>query len=74
MLRKLFSGAGLLGGEDDQGRALGAPFVERLRRPVLVEGVSKAAASSTATLPRSAWTESAERIALRRALRLTLTV
>ena len=40
----------------------------------LVEGVSKVDGSSTATLSRSAWTESAERIALRRALRLTLTV
>jgi hypothetical protein len=38
---------------------------------VLVEGVSKLPASSRATLSRSAWTESAERSALRRALRLT---
>ena len=40
----------------------------------LVEGSPKAEASRTATLPRSPWTESAERIARRRALRFTLTV
>ncbi len=51
-----------------------APHFSRASAALLVEGVSKAEASRIATLPRSAWTESAERIALRRALRLTLTV
>ena len=51
-----------------------APHFSSASAALLVEGVSKADASSTATLPRSAWTESAARIALRRALRLTLTV
>ena len=41
---------------------------------VFVDGSLSAPASRTATLPRSAWTESAARSALRRALRLTLTV
>ena len=51
-----------------------APHLASAAAACLVDGVSKAEASRTATLPRSAWTERAERIARRRALRLTLTV
>ena len=51
-----------------------APHLASAWAAVLVEGVSKLEASRTATESRSAWTESAERIARRRALRLTLTV
>ncbi len=51
-----------------------APHLASACAAALVEGVSKADASRTATESRSAWTEKAERIARRRALRLTLTV
>ena len=51
-----------------------APHLASASAAVLVEGVSKLEASRTATESRSAWTERAERIARRRALRLTLTV
>ena len=51
-----------------------APHFSSAAAACLVEGVSKTEASRTAMLPRSPWTESAERIARRRALRFTLTV
>src|SRR5262249_5436475 len=51
-----------------------APHFSSAWAASLVEGVSKAEASRTPTEPRSACTERAERIARRRALRLTLTV
>ena len=51
-----------------------APHFASAAAADLVDGVSKSDASRTATEPRSAWTERAERIARRRALRFTLTV
>ena len=73
MLRKLFAAPPSSGASTIRVERL-APHLSSASAAVLVEGVSKAPASSTATLSRSAWTESAERSALRRALRLTLTV
>ena len=74
MLRKLFSSAGLLGVDDDERRAPWRPTCRAARAAFFVAGSSNAAASRTAIVPRSAWTESAPRSARRRALRLTLTM
>jgi hypothetical protein len=52
-----------------------SPNLARSAAAVLVEGLSeKAPASTAAMLPRDACTESADRSALRRSLRLTFTV
>jgi len=55
---------GFLALEDDQGGSLRPPLLQGLRR-LLGRGLLVAAASSRATLSRSAWTERAERSARR---------
>src|SRR5262249_52605961 len=73
MLRKLFI-APVSSAVTMTRTVLSAPHFASALEAALVDGVSYAEASRTATEPRSAWTDRADRIARRRALRFTLTV